>query len=298
VNDTSSLLSDKPWIWAIFPLVLIVVVAILGVFLRIKRQQTRRANAEAEARLTALGLDPDQVRDHLQREGVWRSPDASGTGANGIVGIRTPGGIALTMVPRGWGRNGRWAWANGFYGPHRAPEEGLNELGEAPPPYIGKPHGDEEEGEMVPMHNLQAQPTRASVASGESARSTAAAPAATSASAESSSRPAAGPAASDPAPERVPLPASPTSPAPPASAATPAATAAASPVDDRPAEAPPYVQPPPYTGGPRPQAPRAPAVDPLLELMRPRSVVYPLSRHSTVNTTMSGRRNSNRNSRP
>ncbi|KAM7185404.1 hypothetical protein V8F20_011823 [Naviculisporaceae sp. PSN 640] len=130
--------SDKPWIWAMIPVGFVIVVGALALCLHSRR---RVKHFEAGLAATSPGggtrLDPAGTRA-LERdlEEAWvrgatptRRPPP---GARYPYHGRSGSGGAPSAAAGRWTRpTSRWNWA----GAVSRQEEGLNELGEAPPPY-------------------------------------------------------------------------------------------------------------------------------------------------------------------
>ena len=150
-DDSDSSTPFKTWIYV--PLIAFMVIALVVVYVQFRRRRQKVVNnlmlREALARdIAALGNDINS--SNAQRIYVVRS------GANS----RPEGTAGLSERPRprfgGLGlRSSRWQW--GIPVPsvsRRQQEEGLNELGEAPPPY------DPTKAPPVPLHEA-AQPNQA-----------------------------------------------------------------------------------------------------------------------------------------
>ena len=131
--------SDKPWVWAMIPVGFVIVVGAVALCLHSQRRRKHfEAGLASSSPNGGTRLDPAGTRA-LERdlEEAWvrgatptRRPPArhhrSGSGAPSAAAGR-------------WTRpTSRWQWAGGV----ARQEEGLNELGEAPPPY--EKQGDRE----------------------------------------------------------------------------------------------------------------------------------------------------------
>jgi hypothetical protein len=131
---------SKPWAYVAIPLAIVVTLGVTATFLH-----TQRRKRLMKARLHYVGSNPG-ARRALERdlqEAWMRGAPQHEHQRQRRRGVRR------------WSRNanggGRWAWAREFLGARS--EEGLNEFGEAPPPYDG-PRSDgkiEEEGGVVEM---------------------------------------------------------------------------------------------------------------------------------------------------
>lgn len=137
-NDSLQKLSDeedsddpfKTWIYA--PLIIFLAIALAIVAIQFRRRRRKVVNnlmlRQALARdIEALGSDsndPNGRRIYIIRTG----PDGHPAELLPTGGRRArAGGLGL--------RPSRWQWSLPTMGSRRAQEEGLNELGEAPPPY-------------------------------------------------------------------------------------------------------------------------------------------------------------------
>ncbi|KAM7203716.1 hypothetical protein V8F33_002031 [Rhypophila sp. PSN 637] len=136
--------SDKPWVWAMIPVGFVVVIGAVALCLH-SRRRVKHFDAGL-VQTSALGgarLDPAGTRA-LERdlEEAWtrgatptRRPPARYQG-------RTGSGVPSAAAGRWTRPTSRWQWA----GVARQ-EEGLNELGEAPPPYEKPQEQSDENGE-------------------------------------------------------------------------------------------------------------------------------------------------------
>lgn len=114
-NDTSDdgfSITDRPFAWIIIPLAVIVIIGCIATFVQMRRHRRRR-----------------------QQQWAAQGPRILGT----------PGRLFVATGTRGNGRRAPWAAGT-------RSEEGLNELGEAPPPYDGK----KERQDPVEMRDLEA----------------------------------------------------------------------------------------------------------------------------------------------
>lgn len=110
-------LTSKPWAYVAIPLSIVVGLALITVLLHSRRRH----------RLAKLG--PVRTNPHTRRAAERDLQEAWQRGAPGQPRRRG-------FVMRRWShRSGRWAWVHPFLAIRG--EEGLNEYGEAPPPYDG-----------------------------------------------------------------------------------------------------------------------------------------------------------------
>ncbi|KAJ4307599.1 hypothetical protein N0V84_012613 [Fusarium piperis] len=112
-NDDDFSLTDRPFAWVIIPLAVIVIIGCIATFFQIRRHRRRRQQQWAGQGPRVLG-PPGRRR------------------------------LFVTTGTRGNGRRAPWAGTRS--------QEGLNELGEAPPPYDGK----KERQEPVELRDLEA----------------------------------------------------------------------------------------------------------------------------------------------
>ncbi|KAM0432430.1 hypothetical protein ACHAPT_004974 [Fusarium lateritium] len=116
-NDDDFSLTDKPFAWVIIPLAVIVIIGCIATFFQIRRHRRRRQQLWAGQGPRVLGAPPGRLFG--------------------------PTGTTATTQRTG-GRRMPWAGTRS--------EEGLNELGEAPPPYDGK----KETQDPVELRDLEA----------------------------------------------------------------------------------------------------------------------------------------------
>ncbi|KAL6363323.1 hypothetical protein LRP88_02735 [Fusarium phalaenopsidis] len=111
-NDDDFSISDRPFAWIIIPLAVIIIIGCIATLIQVRRRRRRRQQQWAGQGPRVLGPPPGRL-----------------FGATGT---------------RGNGRRGPWAGTRS--------QEGLNELGEAPPPYDGK----KERQDPVELRDLEA----------------------------------------------------------------------------------------------------------------------------------------------
>lgn len=108
-------LTSKPWAYIAIPVGIVIFLGLTAVVLH-----TRRQKLIHKRRLHYVGSNP-HARRALERDlqEAWMR-----------------GAPQERRGLRRWSRRGRWAWASNLLSVRG--EEGLNEFGEAPPPYVGK----------------------------------------------------------------------------------------------------------------------------------------------------------------
>ncbi|KAJ2899634.1 hypothetical protein MKZ38_002949 [Zalerion maritima] len=131
----------KTWIYA--PLIVFMIIALVIVAMQFRRRRRKNTNnlmlRQALARdIEALNNDPNHPS--AQRIYIIR------TGANGQPEEVVPAGGRRARTGGLGLRPSRWQWSLPI---RRAPEEGLNELGEAPPPY------DASKNTAVPLQEIR-----------------------------------------------------------------------------------------------------------------------------------------------
>ncbi len=133
MGSDSSNMADQPWVPVLIPLVVIIGVSVLASTLAIVHRRHSRSQA--------MYLRQQHGRQALERdleERITRGYRGPGTAT--AAEVADDSWVHLTsMTGPAHGRSSRartanrWAWANNLALGRR--EEGLNELGEAPPPY-------------------------------------------------------------------------------------------------------------------------------------------------------------------
>ncbi|KAJ9141791.1 hypothetical protein NKR23_g7769 [Pleurostoma richardsiae] len=144
--SSGPLFEGHPWVWVIIPLSIVLAVGALACSCHTYRMRRRKKRILLDPR-GRQALERDLEEALAGREPTRRA----GAGAAG----RTPG--------QRWARpTTRWAWATNLTSAR--PEEGLNELGEAPPPYDGKkvPDGpkDDETRQGIELDEVEAGGSR------------------------------------------------------------------------------------------------------------------------------------------
>lgn len=145
VSSTYPPLADKPWALIAIPLALVAALGIVALLLHSRHRKRHKSRL-------AVSSDP-RVRQALERDlqEAWvrgatggrtdqppTSPNRPSRSSQQSASGNQRGGGAGTR----WVRPGttRWAWARDMM--QARAEEGLNELGEAPPPYDGRKKRD------------------------------------------------------------------------------------------------------------------------------------------------------------
>ncbi|KAK0643064.1 hypothetical protein B0T16DRAFT_391657 [Cercophora newfieldiana] len=123
---------SSPWVWVLIPVGIVVAIGALAVCLHSKRRQRLASYLHTTAPSPPPTAQPPGTRSRainereLEEAWVRGAPPTTQNAA-----IPAPGGRWVNNTN---GTGSRWYWAGSE--PRRArPEEGLNELGEAPPPY-------------------------------------------------------------------------------------------------------------------------------------------------------------------
>ena len=148
-GDSPFMTTTHPWVWVLIPVGIVVAVGALAVCLHSRR---RRQSSSLLPRHSSNNMDDTpstppapgdggggrrNTRSHafnareLEEAWVRGAPQQprSSSGAS-VVLVPVPGG-RLHRPPTNGAAASRWYWASGMV----RPEEGLNEFGEAPPPY-------------------------------------------------------------------------------------------------------------------------------------------------------------------
>ncbi|KAK3685057.1 hypothetical protein B0T22DRAFT_208838 [Podospora appendiculata] len=137
-GESLSLTTDHPWVWVLIPVSIVVILGGVAIVLHSRRRARYRTALSTPPQPGRL--DPSGTRA-LERdlEEAWVRGATSG-GTRRPPPLPSTTTLSSTSQPnllhqRAAGRwtrpSNRWQWAGGV----SRPEEGLNELGEAPPPY-------------------------------------------------------------------------------------------------------------------------------------------------------------------
>lgn len=125
--------SDKPWVWAMIPVGFVIVIGAVALCLHSRRRMKHfEAGLAATSPSGATRLDPAGTRA-LERdlEEAWVRGATPARRPPGRYHGRSGSGAPSAAAGRWTRPTSRWQWAGGV----SRQEEGLNELGEAPPPY-------------------------------------------------------------------------------------------------------------------------------------------------------------------
>jgi len=130
---------SSPWVWVLIPVGIVIAIGALAVCLHSKRRQRLASYLHSTAPSPPPNAQPPESRSRAINERDLEEAWVRGAPPTQNVAIPAPGGRWANSN----GTNSRWYWAGSE--PRRGlsrPEEGLNELGEAPPPYekSKKPH--------------------------------------------------------------------------------------------------------------------------------------------------------------
>ncbi|KAI5467132.1 hypothetical protein BGZ63DRAFT_370426 [Mariannaea sp. PMI_226] len=117
-NDGSSSIDARTVAWILIPIVIIVIIGLIATMIQIRRRRQRRENGTSETM-----TETRRRRRHRPNDIIGATP---------VV----PSNRRVVLFRRG---------QNNADSETRRAEEGLNELGEAPPPYEGK-KSDQEDG--------------------------------------------------------------------------------------------------------------------------------------------------------
>ncbi|KAK3360168.1 hypothetical protein B0T25DRAFT_122648 [Lasiosphaeria hispida] len=138
-NDDNNASNNKPWVWVLIPVGIVVVIAGLAVCLHARRRRQRKRGAASlpppNNPHNPPGSRTRAFNEHDLEEAWVRGAPAPGTGAtaaapSGGRWARTAAGSRPWYFGSGSGSGARGTRSRAV-----RPEEGLNELGEAPPPY-------------------------------------------------------------------------------------------------------------------------------------------------------------------
>jgi hypothetical protein len=138
-GTAASGLNSRPWAYVAIPLAIVVGIGLIAVLLH-----TQRRKRLMKVRLHYVGSNPGARRAlerDLQEAWMRGAPQEE----------RRQQRYAMARWSRGANGGGRWAWARELLTARS--EEGLNEFGEAPPPYDGRKRASkiQEEGHVVEL---------------------------------------------------------------------------------------------------------------------------------------------------
>lgn len=145
----SSLFANQPWMSIVVPLAVVLGVGVLAVCFTVVRRRRIKHQIE-DMRPGAVGPTRAMYLDAHGHEAMERELEA-----RIVRGYRTSGTAdprAAAMGGRRARTTSRWVRANNRAFGRR--EEGLNELGEAPPPYEGRTGSAHKDETAVEMENL------------------------------------------------------------------------------------------------------------------------------------------------
>ncbi|KAK4449160.1 hypothetical protein QBC34DRAFT_463818 [Podospora aff. communis PSN243] len=120
---------SSPWVWVLIPVGIVVAIGALAVCLHSKRRNRLASYLHSTAPSPPSGAQPPRSRSRAINERELEDAWVRGAPPTAQRTVPAPGGR--------WANNGtgtRWYWA-GSEQRRAQTEEGLNELGEAPPPY-------------------------------------------------------------------------------------------------------------------------------------------------------------------
>lgn len=200
--DGTPLYENKPWVWAIPPVCVVLAISVFACCARRRRRRARVAyqrqqqlqrrlfDANPAAARAAPSSDPTTF-GYYDPAGWRADPERADTGtttstaprtlvrAHGTSPVPGRGSTVLREYPAGTPlsvvlgevagalfHEGEVATVTVVLPPSRPQEEGLNELGEAPPPYVGGPGTDKAEGDDVELADMSGTGRRAAEGGG------------------------------------------------------------------------------------------------------------------------------------
>jgi len=140
--------ADRPWVPVLIPLAVVASVGLLAVGLTMLRRRVYRDRAPYLNQQGRQALERD-LEERITRG--YRRPAVPGPGdawSRPVAYYSSSGGGSRRARTAN-----RWAWANNLAVSRR--EEGLNELGEAPPPYAGRSGSAHKDETAIEMGNVR-----------------------------------------------------------------------------------------------------------------------------------------------